>query len=526
MIRALLKKQALAYVAVFTQGKDGKRRSNEGIIGFSALMLLALVSMGFVFYEMGEMLCAPLISQGLDWLYFAFMGAMASGVGVIFSIFTAKSTLYEAKDNDLLLSMPLPAWLILFSRTIGLYLLTLLFEGIVFLPAILSYFVTVGFSLSTLFFSLLVFLLMPLGAMAICCILGWLLALLAAKFPLKNLTTVIFSVAFMVAYFLLYSKVNEYLGYVIANGGVVAEKMKTTLFPFWKLGLACAGEWGALAAYALLFIGAFSLVYLLLSKTYLRLATANRGGRKAKYKGKVGKRESAFFALFKKEAARYTKNPMLAMNCFLGTIFLLVLPFIALFAGEVKDMLAPWTKETSALFLAAILCVTLSMNMISASSVSLEGESIWVVKSLPISTERILLAKVAFHFATTGAPALFACVFMGILFKIGVVYILAVVAVVLLFSAFCALFGLTVNLKMPNLNWTNELVAVKQSASSILSTLAEFASLALLVGGYFLFGNATFTGGYFLVVIALFLAVDGLLWVWISRRGVKVFEGL
>ncbi len=526
MIKALLKKQALAYAALFVQGKDGKRRSNERVIGFSALMLLALVSMGFIFYEMGEMLCAPLHSQGLDWLYFAFMGTIASGLGAFFSIFTAKSTLYEAKDNDLLLSMPLPAWLILFSRMIGLYLLTLLFEGIVFLPAILSYFVTVGFSLSTLFFSLIVFLLMPLGSLAICCILGWLLALLAAKLPVKNLMTVLLSVAFMVAYFLLYSKVNEYLSYVIANGGVVAAKMKTALFPFWKLGLACTGDWRALALYALLFVGSFALVYLLLSKTYLRLATANRGGRKAKYKGKEGKRSAPFFALFKKEALRYTKNPMLAMNCFLGTIFLLVFPFIALFAGEVKNLLTPWTRETLALFLAAILCVTATMNMISASSVSLEGESVWVVKSLPIPTERVLLAKVAFHLAMTGIPALFACAFMGILFKIGVVYMLAVAAVVLLFSAFCALFGLTINLKMPNLHWTNELAAVKQSASSILSTFAEFAALALLVGGYFLFGNAMFTGGYFLVVIALLSAVSGLLWVWISRRGAKIFEGL
>ena len=34
-----------------------------------------------------------------------------------------------------------------------------------------------------------------------------------------------------------------------------------------------------------------------------------------------------------------------------------------------------------------------SMNIISASSVSLEGDRLWIIKSLPIATQDILLVK-------------------------------------------------------------------------------------------------------------------------------------
>ncbi len=527
MILALLKKQALSYAAFFLQGKDGKRRDEKGILGYALLMIALVASMGFIFYEMGDMLCAPLLAQGLPWLYFAFMGTVATALGIIFSIFTAKSALYEAKDNDLLFSMPIPSWMVLFCRMVGLYALTLLFEALVFIPAVIAYFVAAGFSFIPLLCSVIVMLIMPFGGLAICSILGWLLALVAAKLPWKNFFTLLFSVGFFIAYFILYSKMNEYLGYVIVYGGTIAAKMKTLLFPFWKLGVACTGGWGALGVYAALFLGVFALVYLLLSVTYLRFVTANRGGRKAKYKGKEGKQGAAFFALLKKEAMRFTKNPMLAMNSLLGTVFLLILPFGALFLEELNEVLrAGGMEEIIVLVLCIILCATISMNMISAASVSLEGENLWVVRSMPVETEKVLFAKATFHFATTAIPALFAGVFLGIFYKIGVIYTLLTLLIGVVFSALTALLGLLINLKMPNLHWTNELTAVKQSFSTMLSMFADWGALLLLVGGYFLFGKYMLSGWYLLVCIAFLLAINGLLCVWLCLRGKKIFESL
>ncbi len=526
MIKTLLKKQLLAFAAPFTVSKDGKKRSKESAIGFIVLMLVLFGGMYVLFYQMANMLCAPLLAQGLAWLYFAFMGTMATAFGVLISLFTAKTSLYEAKDNDLLFSMPIPSWLVLFSRMLGLYFLTLLFESFIFLPSVVCYFVVAGFSFPVFCCSVLVMLIMPLGALALCSVLGWLLALLAAKFPLKNFFTVLFSIAFFVAYILVESRINEYLGYIVVNGGVVAEKMQTVLFPFWKMGLACVGDLAGLGLFALLFGGAFALVYLLLSKTYLRLATANRGGKKAKYKSKEGKQGSPFLALLKKETMRFLKNPMVALNCFLGTAFAVALPIIALFIGDLRDaLLQVDIDEIVALVLSAILCLTLSMNMVSAASVSLEGESLWIARSMPVPTEKILLAKVGFHLLTTAIPALLAAIFFGIFYQMGI-YTLLVAGVSVAFSFYCALFGLLINLKMPNLHWTNEVVAVKQGFAAFLSMLAEWAAIALLVGGYFLFGKYLFAGGYLLCCILLLAIASGLLLFWLFRRGTKIFEKL
>ncbi len=514
-------------VAFLFYGKDGKRRSTGALLGFAGLLLLGVVSFFFLFYEFSSFLCVALVGQGLGWTYFALNGAMATALGVVGSIFAAKTKLYEAKDNDLLFSMPIPAWEVLFSRILGLYLFILAFETLAFAPAIVCYLVEIGFSTGVLFGGLLSLLIMPFGALSICLVLGWVLAVIAAKLPAKNLMTVLATVAFLAAYFVLYYKMNDLLTYVLMNGGAVAGAMKVWLFPFWKMGLGCEGDFLALLLYALIFLAAFALTYFVVSKTYLRLVTANRGGKKAQYRSKAQKQGSWLSALLKKEGMRFTKNPMVVMNCCLGALFCLILPFLLLFSTELRETIALVQEdELFALILAALLCAVQSMNTVAVCSVSLEGENLWIVRSLPVSTEKILLAKGGFHFLTTAIPAVFAAVFMGILLKIQVGFIVLLTVFTILFAAFSAVFGLLINLKMPNLHWTNEVVAVKQSVAVIVSMFADWGVLGLLVGGYFLFGQYLFAGGYFLVSGVLLAAACVLLVVWLSTRGKKIFEEL
>jgi ABC-2 type transport system permease protein len=51
------------------------------------------------------------------------------------SIFAAKAQLYEAKDNELLLSMPIPPSAILASRMLTLLLINLAFDLMIAVPA-------------------------------------------------------------------------------------------------------------------------------------------------------------------------------------------------------------------------------------------------------------------------------------------------------------------------------------------------------------------------------------------------------
>ena len=528
MLKPLLKKQLQEFTAFFTLSKkDGKRRSPVAILGFAVLIIYALCASGVMFYLLADTLCVPLVSAGLSWVYFALVGVMATGLACIGSAFGAKIQLYEAKDNDLLLSMPIKPWQILLSRMVGLYAITWLFTSLVFVPSLISYFVHFGVEILPLVFSVLLAFILPFGALAIACLLGWLIALVTSKIRAKNLLTAFFTVGFLVVYMVAYSKISDYLQYVIANGDAVGAKMKTALWVFYQFGLGVTGDALAFFAFTVCFGALFALVYLLLSKSFLRLATANRGGYRKKYKAKNRKKGKVFTALFKREALRFFKNPMVLLNCSLGSILLLILPVYALVELDFCRQLALLDADPFfAMLLAVIICGITAMNIVTASSVSLEGKTIWQLQSLPIDPFKILVGKLVLHLSVSAFPALLCISVLCVLLKIGVLYALLCVVAVVAFVVFCATSGLCINLKMPNLHFTNEVTAVKQSMSVLVSMFLNIGVIGLFIGSYFWFGKYLPETGYLAICIAVLLTANVVIVWWLKKRGTRIFSYL
>lgn len=532
MIKILLKKQWLAILSFLTQGKNGKRRSNGALIGFSVLLLYGFGAMVAMFWMMSDMLCETLVTAGLAWVYFAIMGLIATCLGVIGGIFTAKSTLYEAKDNDLLFSMPIPAWVVLFSRMLVLYLITFLFEALVFLPALIQYYTVVGVApLSVIGGAVLLFLL-PLGALSLCNILGALLAWLTAKLPFKNLLTIVFFIAFFVGYMLLYSKVNEYLGYVLANGEAVGSLMKTALYPFSKIGYAATGDMVSLLLVVLMFGGLFAAVYAVLSKTYFQIATMKKGERRAKYKEKVGTFRSPTSALLRRELLHLIKSPTYLLNAGMGSLMMIMVAVMMVATGNLfgitEETLTamPALSKNMGLLVALIVCFMASSNTFTACSVSLEGENIGAVQVLPVQEWSILRAKLYLHVLFTAIPAALCGGAMAFIVSLAWWETLLILSTAVISSAMFAIIGLAVNLKLPNLRWNNEMAAVKQGAATAVALFGGWGISLLPLGGFFLFGKYMGAWAYGLGCLALFMAVSTLVLLWIYKKGTKIFQFL
>ena len=94
------------------------------------------------------------------------------------------------------------------------------------------------------------------------------------------------------------------------------------------------------------------------------------------------------------------------------------------------------------------------------------------------------------------------------------------------FTFLTAAFGLAVNLKLPNLRWTNETAAVKQSLSVLIAMFGNLGFVLLLVGGYFLFGRYMPAAWFVATCVGVILIACILLALWLKKRGAKIFENL
>jgi ABC-2 type transport system permease protein len=455
------------------------------------------------------------------------MGTTAASIGCVGSAFMAKTRLYEGKDNEALLSMPIPTWMLLFTRALSLYLFTALFTSIAFIPACVRYFTLFGVTFPSIVCCIVITLALPLGVLAIAGLVGWLIALLTARSSRKNLLTTVFLLAFLLVYSLLYSRVQDLLNYAATHGAEVGEMLKNGLYPFWKLGVGATGDFVATLIFVLLILGVFAIVYATLGATYLYILTERRTGKRVKYKEKQSRTRSPFWALLGKEGMRYLKNPMLTFNCCIGSVLCFVAVGYALFDTQLRELIlqAPIAKLDVTMIVFVIMLFVASSNMITASSISLEGENLWVLRAMPVSSAHILAVKIAFHTLVTAVPAVIAFSALGVMFSLPAWQIALCVITLALASFLFATVGLVINLKFPNLKWTNEVVVVKQSISSLIAMFGGWGISALVLGGYFWFGSAIGVW-YFPVILGVFALASAALIVWTKTRGVEIFETL
>lgn len=531
MTKALFKKQmAEVFSWFYFDRKSGKRRGKSGIIGYAVLYLFLFVMLGYIFWSMAEMLCAPLVSAGFGWLYMALMSLVGVAFGVFGSVFNTYSSLYTAKDNDLLLSMPIPPSRILLIRLTGVYAMGLMYELIVMIPAVAVYLLRTEFRPAACVFNLLLPFILSVFVLTLSCILGFAVALVGSRLKNKNIITVVLSLAFLAVYFYVYSQAYSLLESILADPASLGDKIRSGLYPFYLLGLASEGHILSMLIFTGIVALLFGAVYGILSRSFLKLATRHAGGKRTRYREKPIRAGGVSSALFKKELRRFLGSPTYMLNCGLG-IVLMPIAAVALFVkgGAVSEMLNGVFGGASGfvpLIGAAAVCMMSTMNDLTAPSVSLEGKNIWLVQSLPVTAAQVLSAKLKLHLCLTVPPALLLTAAVLWTVRPAWYWYLSFPLAVLGFIVFMGLSGLWLNLRLPNLDWTNEIVPVKQGMSVGLCLFGGWVVVLVLSGLYLVAALWISPELYLALVTLLLFALSGVLFRWVKTKGAAIFERL
>lgn len=529
MTKALLKKQLLEVFSwVFKDRKTGKVRSSRNIALYVLLYIFVFGCLGSVFYMMADMLCEPLVAMGMGWLYWCIMGLITLFLGVFGSVFTTYTSLYQPKDNDLLLSMPIPPSGILLSRLLGVYAIGLIYELIVMIPTQIVWFRTAPFCAVGAVCVVLIPLVLSVLVLVLSAILGWVVALIAGHIKHKNFVMVVASLVFIAVYYYVYAQAYSLLQSLLQHAEAVGSQMKSVLYPLYHMGLAAEGNLLSMGIFTAIMAALFAVVYIVLSRSFLTLATANRGTVKAVYKERKAKTRSIGSALLHKELRRFLGSSNYMLNCGLG---ILLMPLVAVLlvwkADTMNEIFAlPMVEKYLPLIAAAGICSISSMNDMAAPSVSLEGKNLWIAQTLPISGKQALMAKLKLQLILTIIPAIPLIAATLWVFRPAPFFAVAIPVVAILFIVLMAVLGLAINLKLPNLNWTSEIVPIKQSASVFLSLFGGWVIIIALGGAYVLLDGKISVEAFFALVGGLFLVSGCILLRWLQTRGARIFESL
>lgn len=531
MVKTLLKKQFVEiFRGYFFDTKKNKARSKAGTIAYIALFVLIMAGfLGGTFGVMANSLCSPLVDAGAGWLYFAIMGVIAILLGIFGSVFSTYTGLYLAKDNDLLLSMPIPVRSIMFARLLGVYLMGLMYSAVVIVPAVIVYLITVPFSASALIGSIVFILLISIFVLILSCLLGWVVAKISVKLKNKSMVTVLISLVFIGLYYFVYFKAMDLIRNLIANIAVYGPEIREKAYGLYLFGRVGEGDILAIGVCTAVIAILFWLMWRLLGKTFLSLATATGASERVKYTARREKQLSAASALLKKEFGKLRSSANYMLNCSLSTLLIPAVAVLLLIKGPdlVETLIEVFGGiDAVAVLLATSLCMAATMNDTTAPSVSLEGKNIWIPQSLPVDPWQVLRAKLRVQLILTMPVLLLASVCAVIVLKAPLSETVALIVLPQLSALFFALLGLTLDLKRANLQWTSELAPIKQSMT-IMFVLFGGWIYALALAGLYLLLDPPFGAAVYLWCFAAATALGALaLYLWLRKRGGKVFMDL
>ena len=508
-------------------GFGGKRKKSKTVsfvfvsIIAAAIMLLISVSYSFslayLFYAAGSIELIVVTMALLTLVLCCFL-----------TTFGSQGVLFGGKDVDILLSLPVSTFQLLLAKILALYLENVFSTVFLLGPAIFVYFYYIGFSFIPFIILASYIFILPFMSLVLTVIVGFIVSMFSGLGKYKNLIVSVLSLALFGAYFVFSFFLNTVIEKLLTAPHVIMDAFARYFPPLvWMRDAFVEQDFLSFLLFTASAIIPFLIVVYVLSIFYRRIVTKSLSHRStSNYKMKSLTASSAFMALFKKEIKKFFGTPMYLLNSGIGA-FMLCLLSVAMpfFRAEMLEILAliPEISPYIPAGIALIAISTTTMCIITAVSISLEGDRLWILKEAPVAPLSIFVAKVSTQLAVTIIPILLLFVSSIITFSLSLFSLIPALFLCLSFCCFFALFGITVNLLVPKLDFSNETIVIKQSASTSIVLFGNMIIVAAITALYFFFFTFIPFNTFFMCVGIIFSAISALLLLFLKNKGPDIF---
>ena len=264
-----------------------------------------------------------------------------------------------------------------------------------------------------------------------------------------------------------------------------------------------------------------------LSGPYLILMTTRRGAVK-RTRARLARRSSLRRTLLRRELLHLGSSASYLLNCAMGSLALLLLSGAMGYKADALRALAAQlpARELGVVLLTFTVVLVAGMNLLTVPSVSLEGEQLWQLQSLPVTPWQVLRAKLDLHLLVTLPPALL-CLACGLVL-LRTPWILALLAglLVALDVVFTAAAGLMFGVTMPRFHWTSEMAVIKQNPSVLLALLVNWAAGFVLGVGVLVLAQFVPAEAAWMAALGILALADGAALRWLKTKGAERLQRL
>ena len=427
----------------------------------------------------------------------------------------------KTSDSDLLLSLPIKKIDIILSKTLGYYLFDFAFTFLMLTPYLITYQILINFNATILFGGLLLTILLPLLSVGITYILSFVFSRIFNRFKSANLIkSIVLTLLLTLILILLLFKTSTYNPERITDmESFFADRFFANLLLQFIYTLQPLKILYVLLLTILPFVLGILCYCFTFGKSFLQYHSK-------KTNLKFGQNKGSLNLLLKKELTFYASTPGYILNTIIGPVLALTLSIYLCVAGlqELNSLLGGFLNTNNLPFmLSIILCALPSMASISASSISLEGKSFWILKSSPIKENTLFLSKALTHMIIYMPFLLLSGIIVSICFSFSLLQFILLILPCLFLCSSLAFGGVLINLKLPNFDWEDPTKVVKNSLATLVSMILALVLTAIPIALMLIFTSLSQTSitlitiSVYAVIMLLFISI-------LFTKGKKIFN--
>lgn len=470
-----------------SKGIDNSKEKRKLLITTVTLLLIATV---ICFMSTSYSIALAIVLKPMGYLDLILIVAILFSciLSFIMSIYKAQGTLFSSKDYDLLMSLPIKNSTILTSKILSLMSISYIETALIIIPASIVYLIYNG-SLSWIFFIILVvgLIFIPMIPIIAASIIAMIITFISSRFKHKNIATIVVGMGALLLILIVSMNMQNYINAFVENSDSIVSGLSKIYLPamYLKDALVNYDVFNLLKFIAISIIP-FVIFIIVFSKAFKTVnGKLSESYKKANYKVKKLETSSITKALVMQELRRYFATPIYVMNTAFGMVLLVAASIATLFVSKetlVELLGYPEIANMIPVAILVILVFTIGLSCTTNSSISLEGNRLWILKVLPIEPKDIFKGKIITNLIITIPAAVIANIIFYIGLKFDVKYLILNLVISIVFSIVSAVLGLIINLCFPKMDWTNPTTVVKQSASVMITILGIMILILALIG--------------------------------------------
>ena len=510
---------------------NSKRNSSKLKKVLLPVMLFIIVTLviGVYAYGFAEML---LPSNNLNAMLNVFMIIVVL-LAFVEGIYKSQGILFESKDNDMLFSLPITKSQILFVRIVKLLVFEYLFNLMFLLPAFIvyAYFEKVGISFYLI--SFLMTILIPIIPTVLSCFIGYFIKLIASKFKKGKIAQTLLTGIVFAFIFIMCMNSENYTKMLVDNSVELNSIITNIYYPIYLYN-SLINNFDMINFILLILINILPLLIFIIigQKFYFKIISRGynkRVNNKKRNENIKIKKNSKLKALTLKELKRYFSSSVYIFNTSFGLIIGVIGSIaIAIKGSDIFDNLMntieiDTTLSISIIFYIFTICIG-AMTSITSSSISLEGKTINITKSMPVSEKTILDSKILMCLIIEMPFFIVSDIIFIVRFMPSIIEILFILLASVIMIVLSACIGLIFNLKYPKMDATSDTEVVKQSMSSMLSVF--FGMGIVLISSSLVLSLSLVVSKVFVMLIStlVLMLISLLLYIYIIKKGTKKYR--